>query len=50
MQQGIPTEETVLQYFSTLSNWGRWGTEDQLGKALFYYENRIIESFVTIHS
>jgi hypothetical protein len=25
-------------------------TEDQFGKALFYYENRIIESFVTIHS
>src|SRR5713101_10206038 len=31
MQQGIPTEETVLEYFSTLSNWGRWGVEDQLG-------------------
>jgi len=25
-------------------------TEDQLGTALFYYENRIVESFVTIHS
>ena len=25
-------------------------TEDQLGKALFYYENRVVESFVTIHS
>ena len=25
-------------------------TEDQFGKALFYYENRIVESFVTIHS
>mgnify|MGYP003693657541 CR=1 FL=1 len=25
MQQGIPTEETVLEYFRTLSNWGRWG-------------------------
>jgi catechol 2,3-dioxygenase len=25
-------------------------TEDQLGKALFYYENRVVESFVTIHT
>ena len=31
MQQGIPTEEAVLRYFTTLSNWGRWGTDDQLG-------------------
>ena len=35
MQQGIPTEETVLEYFSTLSNWGRWGAEDQLGTLNF---------------
>ncbi|RMH87164.1 MAG: catechol 2,3-dioxygenase [Actinomyces sp.] len=25
-------------------------TEDQLGKALFYYENRVVDSFVRIHS
>ena len=31
MQQGIPTEEEVLGYFSELSNWGRWGEDDQLG-------------------
>ena len=35
MQQGIPTEDTVLQYFSILSNWGRWGAEDQLGTLNF---------------
>ena len=35
MQQGIPTEETVLEYFSALSNWGRWGMEDQLGTLNF---------------
>lgn len=27
----IPTENEVLEYFSTLSNWGRWGPDDQLG-------------------
>jgi len=31
MQQGIPTETEVLQYFTKLSNWGRWGADDQLG-------------------
>jgi len=27
----IPSEEEVLGYFEKLSNWGRWGEEDQLG-------------------
>ena len=31
MQPGIPTEAQVLQYFTTVSNWGRWGADDQLG-------------------
>ncbi len=26
-----PTEFEVLGYFKSLSNWGRWGKEDQLG-------------------
>ena len=30
-QADIPTEEEVLGYFKSLSNWGRWGAEDQLG-------------------
>ena len=31
MQTNIPTEEEVRGYFKSLSNWGRWGAEDQLG-------------------
>jgi hypothetical protein len=31
MQQGIPSEDEVLSYFTTLSNRGRWGHDDQLG-------------------
>jgi len=27
----IPSEADVLQYFTNLSNWGRWGDDDQLG-------------------
>ena len=27
----IPTEDDVLGYIPTISNWGRWGTDDELG-------------------
>ena len=27
----IPSEEEVLGYFESLSNWGRWGEDDQMG-------------------
>jgi hypothetical protein len=27
----VPGQDDVLGYFSTLSNWGRWGDEDELG-------------------
>ena len=25
-----PTQDEVLGYFDSLSNWGRWGPDDQL--------------------
>jgi kynurenine formamidase len=28
---GIPSEDEVLAYFDTLSNWGIWGDDDRLG-------------------
>ncbi len=31
MPQQIPSEEEVLSYHQTLSNWGRWGDDDELG-------------------
>ena len=31
----IPSESEVLDYFESLSNWGRWGKEDQLGTLNF---------------
>ncbi len=31
MATQVPTEEEVLGYFDSLSNWGRWGDDDQLG-------------------
>ena len=27
----LPSQEQVLEYFQSLSNWGRWGDEDTLG-------------------
>jgi kynurenine formamidase len=31
MPANIPTEDEVLGYFEKLSNWGRWGPDDELG-------------------
>jgi hypothetical protein len=31
MARSIPTEAEVLGWMTTLSNWGRWGPEDELG-------------------
>ena len=28
---GIPSEAQVLEWMTSLSNWGRWGGDDQLG-------------------
>ena len=30
-QDGIPSEQEVLGWFDSLSNWGRWGDDDELG-------------------
>ena len=27
----IPSEAQVIEWMDTLSNWGRWGADDQLG-------------------
>ena len=35
MPASIPSEEEVLTYFDTLSNWGRWGEDDELGTLNF---------------
>lgn len=31
MPANIPSEAEVLTYFDNISNWGRWGEDDQLG-------------------
>ena len=36
----IPSEREVLSYFQSLSNWGRWGEQDQLGTLNFLTPER----------
>ena len=31
VERPTPTRDDVLGYFNTLSNWGRWGDDDELG-------------------
>ncbi|HTX63934.1 MAG TPA: cyclase family protein [Acidimicrobiales bacterium] len=31
MSSSLPEENEVLEYFSSLSNWGRWGVDDEVG-------------------
>jgi kynurenine formamidase len=40
MPADIPSEEEVLTYFDKLSNWGRWGEEDELGTLNFLSEEK----------
>ena len=40
MPANVPTEAEVLGYFASLSNWGRWGEEDQLGTLNFLSPER----------
>ena len=39
-----PNEEEVLSYFDKLSNWGRWGEEDQKGTLNFLTPKKTLES------
>src|SRR3989442_14818669 len=36
----IPTESDVIKMIDSLSNWGRWGAEDQLGTINFITPDR----------
>ena len=39
-----PTEKEVLSYFDTLSNWGRWGEDDQKGTLNFLTAKKTLQS------
>ena len=41
MAAEVPTEQEVLGYFESLSNWGRWGDDDQLGTLNFLTQETV---------
>jgi kynurenine formamidase len=43
----LPTEDEVLSYFDKLSNWGKWGDDDQLG-TLNYINDEITRKATTL--
>ena len=43
----IPSEAEVLEYFNSLSNWGRWGDEDQKG-TLNFLTSDITKNAITL--
>lgn len=46
----LPSEADVLEYFETLSNWGRWGDDDVLGTLnLITAEKRVAASRLVRH-
>jgi len=44
----IPSEEEVLGYFERLSNWGRWGPDDELGTLNLITPARRLEAVATV--
>ena len=51
MADHVPTEDEVMGYFQSLSNWGRWGEDDQLGTMNFLSPEKMRQamSLVTDH-
>ena len=40
----LPEEKEILGYFQTLSNWGRWGKDDELGTLNYLTPQKVQES------
>ncbi len=45
---GVPTEEEVRGYFESLSNWGRWGPDDERGTLNFITEETVRAAVATV--
>jgi kynurenine formamidase len=45
-----PSEDEVLSYFAALSNWGRWGPDDQLGTLNLITDAKRVEASRAIRS
>ena len=48
MATQIPSEDEVLGYFDKLSNWGRWGADDQLGTPNLITPEKTLRALATV--
>ena len=48
MPTQIPSEDEVLGYFDKLSNWGRWGDDDQLGTPNLITPEKTLRALATV--
>lgn len=46
----VPSEEEVLGYFDRLSNWGRWGADDELGTLNLITPKKRLEAIRTVRN
>ena len=44
MERRIPTEDEVLGWYTSLSNWGRWGPDNQRGTLNLITDAKRVES------
>ena len=47
-QTDIPSEDEVLSYFDKLSNWGKWGDDDELGAPNYITPAKVKQAIATI--
>ncbi len=46
----LPSADEVVQFFTTLSNWGRWGAEDQLGTLNLITPEKRVAALASVRS
>ena len=48
MATEVPSEQEVLGYFDSLSNWGRWGDDDELGTLNFLTQEKVRQAVALV--
>ncbi len=48
MAAQVPSEDEVLTYFDKLSNWGRWGADDELGTPNLITPEKTLRALATV--
>jgi hypothetical protein len=48
MDPFVPSEEEVIGYFEKLSNWGKWGENDELGTLNYITPSVRLQALTTV--